>query len=584
MESKKELRVILLGRTGAGKTTMINVVANLILGLSYDDPRQYAISQKATLQNEESPEAKIVLNCNIANCSAMQTDLLSIGDAEVSQTKGCNIYEFENKDIKLYIADTPGVGDTSGPEQDEENKHHIISGIKKMGSFDAIILVHKASDARMDLVLQYFITEVKGMLTKDCEENFVVCFTNVINLAKIDAKKALQTLGIPLKHTCCFENDCLLEPSEIKKHLSPEDFADYYRSAEGHWKTNKNNFDKLLGIISRLHTKDSKPVVQLHNRKYVLMVILQEESRKAEHLSKKRAEVKSRKEDLLSLDKDIQSVMNYSFEEVELVTESYVDKEEQTVEAVMPNNKKNTMCNICSKVCHDGCGLEGFFGEAGHFKIQSCTAFQSKTVCLQCNHGYEYHLHTNKSRTVTFVDVTKTRVVKVPVQKVDNIKKDKHERFMANKMILESEVNKADFEIKQLDAEVESCCKKVAYLYSWINENSMHPTNEFVLDYLLYMESNAKTKYSHDREKLEMTLNGIHDFELNYKLVKQSLSEKSKATSLLSPEEQRDVDTRVDIGEKELERWAEEAKRAFYRPAPRKGKANKSYWSSLFGR
>jgi hypothetical protein len=47
------------------------------------------------------------------------------------------------------------------------------------------------------------------MLTKEYLNNFVVLFTNVVNVMKIDAIPCLEELKIPIDKYFCFENDCL---------------------------------------------------------------------------------------------------------------------------------------------------------------------------------------------------------------------------------------------------------------------------------------------------------------------------------------------------------------------------------------
>ena len=45
------IRVVCLGRTGSGKTTLINCLINYACGKSYEDERIIAISQQITLKN-----------------------------------------------------------------------------------------------------------------------------------------------------------------------------------------------------------------------------------------------------------------------------------------------------------------------------------------------------------------------------------------------------------------------------------------------------------------------------------------------------------------------------------------------------
>lgn len=47
------------------------------------------------------------------------------------------------------------------------------------------------------------------MLPNSSKQNFIVCFTNVVNPITVAAKPALEHLGISTENVVFFENDCL---------------------------------------------------------------------------------------------------------------------------------------------------------------------------------------------------------------------------------------------------------------------------------------------------------------------------------------------------------------------------------------
>lgn len=85
----------------------------------------------------------------------------------------------------------------------------MIAQIQQLSEITCVLYIHKQSDLRKDLYLQYYVNALKQMLPKKYEDNFVVCFTNVFNPLKIDAFMTLKELGIPLKNFIYLENDCL---------------------------------------------------------------------------------------------------------------------------------------------------------------------------------------------------------------------------------------------------------------------------------------------------------------------------------------------------------------------------------------
>lgn len=126
-----------------------------------------------------------------------------------SQTSKCMIYPVRTQDYDISFIDTPGLGDTEGTHVDEQNIKNMIAQIQQLSEITCVLYIHKQSDLRKDLYLQYYVNALKQILPKKYEDNFVVCFTNVFNPIKIDAFQTLKELGIPLKNYIYLENDCL---------------------------------------------------------------------------------------------------------------------------------------------------------------------------------------------------------------------------------------------------------------------------------------------------------------------------------------------------------------------------------------
>ena len=78
------------------------------------------------------------------------------------------MYTMECDEYILTLVDTPGLGDTEGITADEKHIKNIITRVQTIISINAIVYVHRATDVRKDLCLQYYINSFKGMLTKEC--------------------------------------------------------------------------------------------------------------------------------------------------------------------------------------------------------------------------------------------------------------------------------------------------------------------------------------------------------------------------------------------------------------------------------
>lgn len=138
------------------------------------------------------------------------------------------------KEVYTFI-DTPGLGDTNGVKQDEENIKRIIIGVQKVSNINAILYIHRASDCRADHYLKYYIDKLRSMLTKSFKDNFVICFTGVVNPMKIDAEETLRSLNILTgENYVFFENDCLTPPDQIK-NVNKKKLEFYKRSSINFW-------------------------------------------------------------------------------------------------------------------------------------------------------------------------------------------------------------------------------------------------------------------------------------------------------------------------------------------------------------
>jgi hypothetical protein len=89
--------ILFMGETGSGKTTMINAMINYVLGVEFDDDFRFKLIH-------EDVEG---------------------GSQAHSQTQGVTAYDIHHQNgfrvpFSLTIVDTPGFGDTQGPERDNE--------------------------------------------------------------------------------------------------------------------------------------------------------------------------------------------------------------------------------------------------------------------------------------------------------------------------------------------------------------------------------------------------------------------------------------------------------------------------------
>ena len=82
-ESKPEVRVVCIGKTGDGKTTLINCLFNYVSGRTYEDERIIAITQQVFLRDPVSSKQVIKqYNCTIEEFKHKQSDDLQVSTGQ----------------------------------------------------------------------------------------------------------------------------------------------------------------------------------------------------------------------------------------------------------------------------------------------------------------------------------------------------------------------------------------------------------------------------------------------------------------------------------------------------------------------
>lgn len=252
IKDKGEINILLLSETGVGKSTFINSVANYV---SYPN---FEIAEKQKLR------VLIPAKFQIEDKSGKRRD---VSTGESDKNEYLNKGESATQDVKSYIfplgknhpnirlIDTPGMGDTRGPDQDIKNCDYILNYIGNLKELHGICCLFKPLNSRNTVYFQYCIAEILSRLDKSASKNIIFLFTNTrganyssgetyeILKKTLDDIHSKTSVDISLdKNIFCFDNEAFryFAATQNKVKLS----AEYKKMCEESWKKSRIQFWK----------------------------------------------------------------------------------------------------------------------------------------------------------------------------------------------------------------------------------------------------------------------------------------------------------------------------------------------------
>ena len=162
MMSKEEEKVVLLvGVTGAGKSTLIDAITNFYYNVRFDDPFRLALIDLLDAEKKKK------------------------GNQATSQTDEITVYKLpflENgnaKGFKLTIIDTPGVADTRGISQDKKiiEKLRYLFEDGRISFLNSVCFVSNAGNSRLTAGQKYIFDSLITNFGIDLVNNIVGLFT-----------------------------------------------------------------------------------------------------------------------------------------------------------------------------------------------------------------------------------------------------------------------------------------------------------------------------------------------------------------------------------------------------------------------
>ena len=172
---KDDINILLLGPTGVGKTTFINGFANYLVSNTLDEaikaPLQVVIPAWFTFLDPSTFEEQTIVIGKPDNEEKKD----GVGE---SCTRTSRSFVFPINGRKLRLIDTPGVGDTQGPLQDEKNFEDILAFINQYKHLNGICILLEPNQTRLNTPFRFCVKELFRHLHVNTRQNLMFVFTN----------------------------------------------------------------------------------------------------------------------------------------------------------------------------------------------------------------------------------------------------------------------------------------------------------------------------------------------------------------------------------------------------------------------
>ncbi|RGB32832.1 hypothetical protein C1646_762420 [Rhizophagus diaphanus] len=475
-QTQQTSKILLLGGTGTGKSTIINMMANYFLGGTLENP-------KVVIPTKNNSEAKI-------------------GDVTKSQTTTCCNYEFKHPGNSFYdfiFIDTPGMSDTNGIEQDYKNIEEIINAAINVDLLTAIVIIASGTEARMTPTIMNTIILLRNNLPDEIVyNNLLLILTKCTKSSACFSEDTFAKEIAKPKQIFYMDNQVFCTDPQI--WLNDED---EYSFVQHQWNKSFKTFDNLLKMITEMNATSTKAFATMRDLRNKIKSEIATISQTTTNIQQIQDNLEAAYKALQKTGDKRNSFSNYTRTKTITVTNS----------VKMSNNTKNTVCTTHQRsgiICHENCGLE-FTSSSGTFTFSGCAVcarMVSDGKCAKCGCDTYSHFHTDmemKNETKTINEVLEDIKAQYDMADADH-KRISNDANQFQQAFDDLQVN-ADASynrIRQLCTDLSKICSR----FNFIDELRANFMN-MKMDAKTIQNSDLRNKAESEIMKLEFHIDGL---------------------------------------------------------------------------
>ena len=341
--------LMVVGATGAGKTTLINGMINYIMGVKWKDNFRFKLIREETTENQAHSQTQ------------------KITAYTIHQIQGSAV------PYTLTIIDTPGFGDTRGLERDKLIVDQIKELISLRGSdgidhLDGIGFVTQSALARLTPTLKYIFHSILSVFGKDVVNNIfiMITFADDHHPPVLDAIAAAK---IPHQNKFKFNNSAIFGSDEGDNDIS-----------EMFWKMGFSSFQRFFTDFSRAVSVSLSMTNEVLLERERLETTVQQLKPQIDEVLATMERIKQETIILERYKSDMSK--NQSFQRVVQVP--------KLIKKDMPKGRYVTHCTVCNFTCHQNCNV------CDKDRVH-CSVMDRNGNCTVCKGKCHWHHHSSDS-------------------------------------------------------------------------------------------------------------------------------------------------------------------------------------------